>query len=134
MVKLYLHYEWTLRVNYFTIFGLLWKFRKFEISTVYVVMLSSFFPWIFIFFVKNIFYTYSTPCMPEYEPLLLLTSEQLLSVASFKKCKRLSLLTTSKICWEVRVLASFEAVISAVAVMKNSKNRSNALARIYIRI
>jgi hypothetical protein len=70
--------------------------------------------------------------MPEYDPLLLLTREQLFKVASFKKCNRLSLLTTSRICWEVRVLASLEVVISAVAVMKNSKNLSNALARGFI--
>jgi len=65
---------------------------------------------------------------PEYDPLLLLTLEQLFRVASFKKCNRLSLVTTSKMCCEVRVLASFEAVISAVAVIKNSRNRSSARA------
>jgi hypothetical protein len=68
---------------------------------------------------------------PAKDPLLLLTREQLLSVTSFRKLRRLSFVTTSRMCCDVSVLASLDVVTSAVDVIMYSRNLSKARAKFY---
>lgn len=63
----------------------------------------------------------------EYVPLLVLTEAQLFKAASLMKFKRLSFEMTWRMWWDVRVLASFDVVISALDVIMYSRKRSNAL-------